>query len=81
MLELAIIRALLNTGNSAKIIYMAPTKSLCSERAKDWENKFKPFGIECKLQKSPKPNSTRYIHTKSRQRIYWRYFEYIYILH
>ncbi|KAG0802168.1 hypothetical protein G6F22_000523 [Rhizopus arrhizus] len=46
MLELAIIRALLNTGNSAKIIYMAPTKSLCSERAKDWENKFKPFGIE-----------------------------------
>lgn len=50
MLELAIIRVLLNTGNSAKIIYMAPTKSLCSERAKDWENKFKPFGIECKLQ-------------------------------
>ncbi|KAG1055942.1 hypothetical protein G6F43_002123 [Rhizopus delemar] len=46
MLELAIIRVLLNTGNSAKIIYMAPTKSLCSERAKDWENKFKPFGIE-----------------------------------
>lgn len=28
---------------------MAPTKSLCSERANDWEKKFKPFGIECKV--------------------------------
>ncbi|CAO3703252.1 unnamed protein product [Rhizopus stolonifer] len=48
ILELAIIRTLLNNGTDAKIIYMAPTKSLCSERVKDWEIKFKSFGIECK---------------------------------
>ncbi|CEI90137.1 hypothetical protein RMCBS344292_04467 [Rhizopus microsporus] len=49
LLELSIIRTLLNSGTDSKIIYMAPTKSLCSERAKDWEKKFKPFGIECKI--------------------------------
>ncbi|KAI9364131.1 P-loop containing nucleoside triphosphate hydrolase protein [Pilaira anomala] len=48
LMELAIIRTLLNHGDNSKIIYMAPTKSLCSERAKDWEEKFRPFGIECK---------------------------------
>lgn len=48
LMELAIIRTLLNNGNDSKIIYMAPTKSLCSERARDWEAKFKPFNIECK---------------------------------
>ena len=28
---------------------MAPTKSLCSERTKDWDKKFKPLDISCKL--------------------------------
>ncbi|KAI8091711.1 P-loop containing nucleoside triphosphate hydrolase protein, partial [Thamnidium elegans] len=48
LMELTIIRVLLNHGDNSKIIYIAPTKSLCSERVKDWENKFKPFGIVCK---------------------------------
>ncbi|CAO0800764.1 unnamed protein product [Mucor circinelloides] len=48
LMELAIIRTLLHGGANSKIIYMAPTKSLCSERAKDWQLKFKPLGIECK---------------------------------
>lgn len=51
LMELAIIRVLLNKGSDSKIIYMAPTKSLCSEKVKDWENKFSPFGIKCKYIK------------------------------
>ena len=47
LMELAIIRVLLNYGSNSKIIYMAPTKSLCSERVKDWEAKFGSFGIKC----------------------------------
>ncbi|CAO3667117.1 unnamed protein product [Rhizopus microsporus] len=58
LLELSIIRALLNSGTDSKIIYMAPTKSLCSERANDWEKKFKPFGIECKEYTGDTQNST-----------------------
>ncbi|ORE05888.1 P-loop containing nucleoside triphosphate hydrolase protein [Rhizopus microsporus var. microsporus] len=58
LLELSIIRALLNSGTDSKIIYMAPTKSLCNERAKDWEKKFKPFGIECKEYTGNTQNST-----------------------
>lgn len=48
LMELAIIRVLLNHGSDSKIIYMAPTKSLCAERVKDWEQKFGPFGIKSK---------------------------------
>lgn len=47
LMELAIIRTLLHSGTDSKIIYMAPTKSLCSERTRDWQLKFKPFDIEC----------------------------------
>ena len=31
----------------SKIIYVAPTKSLCSERQRDWEGKFKSLGLIC----------------------------------
>lgn len=50
LMELAIIRVLLNHGSDSKIIYMAPTKSLCAERVKDWEQKFGPFGIKCMIR-------------------------------
>ena len=46
--ELAICR-LINgfaTG-SYKIIYQAPTKSLCSERYRDWQHKFGPLDLQC----------------------------------
>ncbi|KAI8973261.1 hypothetical protein BDF20DRAFT_881380 [Mycotypha africana] len=48
LMELAIIRTVLQKGSNCKIIYMAPTKSLCNERVKDWEQKFHTFGIKCK---------------------------------
>lgn len=46
--ELAICR-LINSfsGDDFKIVYQAPTKSLCSERQRDWSTKFRPFGLEC----------------------------------
>lgn len=49
LMELAVIRVLLNHGSDSKVIYMAPTKSLCAERVKDWEQKFGPFGIKCMI--------------------------------
>jgi ATP-dependent DNA helicase HFM1/MER3 len=46
--ELAICR-LINgfSGGDFKIVYQAPTKSLCSERQRDWSHKFRPFDLEC----------------------------------
>ncbi|KAI9011898.1 Sec63 Brl domain-containing protein [Phycomyces nitens] len=48
IMELAMLKAILGSRTEVKIIYMAPTKSLCSERTKDWIDKFSPFGITCK---------------------------------
>ncbi|KAI0273477.1 Sec63 Brl domain-containing protein [Gloeopeniophorella convolvens] len=50
LFELSIIRMLMHSpgrGASAKCIYMAPTKALCSERNRDWTAKFGPLGIKC----------------------------------
>jgi len=46
--ELAICR-LINIFPDAqvKIIYQAPTKSLCAERQRDWQIKFKQFNMDC----------------------------------
>ena len=48
VLELAICR-LINGFNSGtyKIVYQAPTKSLCSERQRDWQVKFGPLDLQC----------------------------------
>ena len=48
VLELAVCR-LINTfaSDSFKIVYQAPTKSLCSERQRDWQNKFATLGLQC----------------------------------
>jgi ATP-dependent DNA helicase HFM1/MER3 len=46
--ELAILRVINGFQNGQyKIVYQAPTKSLCAERHRDWQMKFKPFGIDC----------------------------------
>ena len=48
IMEMAICR--LVTGfktNQYKIIYMGPTKSLCSERQRDWQAKFTSLGLQC----------------------------------
>ncbi|KAI9303339.1 hypothetical protein BJ944DRAFT_232258 [Cunninghamella echinulata] len=47
LMELAMIRCFINNPHHIKIIYMAPTKSLCSERVRDWKEKWSPFGIAC----------------------------------
>ncbi|KAL9715296.1 ATP-dependent DNA helicase MER3 [Leucoagaricus gongylophorus] len=51
LFELAIV-ALLSQPESAqsRIVYMAPTKALCSERYRDWVTKFDSLGIKtCEL--------------------------------
>ena len=42
--ELAILRAN-ETQYDCKVLYLAPTKALCSERKDDWSKKFAPLGI------------------------------------
>lgn len=45
--ELAICKLLASRDKKDfKIVYQAPTKALCSERARDWQNKFKPLGLQ-----------------------------------
>ncbi|KAI7370228.1 P-loop containing nucleoside triphosphate hydrolase protein, partial [Hortaea werneckii] len=48
VMELAICR-LINgfTNGSYKIVYQAPTKSLCSERQRDWQARFGPLDLQC----------------------------------
>lgn len=48
IMELGILRILeqLRSGK-AKAVYQAPTKSLCNERYRDWQNKFSIFDIQC----------------------------------
>ena len=48
VLELAICRLVMTGGSdSYKIVYMAPTKSLCTERQRDWRSKFASLSIQC----------------------------------
>ncbi|KAF4626366.1 hypothetical protein G7Y89_g11796 [Cudoniella acicularis] len=48
LLELAICRAVeSNTSGQFKIVYQAPTKSLCSERVRDWSKKFSHLNLQC----------------------------------
>ncbi|OQE42952.1 hypothetical protein PENCOP_c003G06758 [Penicillium coprophilum] len=48
VMELAICR-LLNTlkDERFKVVYQAPTKSLCSERFRDWHTKFSSLNLKC----------------------------------
>lgn len=48
VLEMAICKLVMTSGGEDfKIVYQAPTKSLCSERAKDWEKKFSHLSLQC----------------------------------
>ena len=48
ILELAICRLVSRYKEDRyKIVYMAPTKSLCSERYRDWEPKFAALDLKC----------------------------------
>ncbi|KAI1362288.1 hypothetical protein F5Y08DRAFT_355447 [Xylaria arbuscula] len=48
ILEMAICK-LVSTqrGANFKIVYQAPTKSLCSEKARDWQTKFSHMNLTC----------------------------------
>ncbi|KAF2137570.1 uncharacterized protein K452DRAFT_353417 [Aplosporella prunicola CBS 121167] len=46
--ELAILRLVSEFGDREfKVVYQAPTKSLCSERQRDWQTKFNALGLNC----------------------------------
>ncbi|KAI2470237.1 P-loop containing nucleoside triphosphate hydrolase protein [Annulohypoxylon bovei var. microspora] len=48
ILEMAICKLVMSPGSeNYKIVYQAPTKSLCSERAKDWQKKFSHMNLQC----------------------------------
>ncbi|EIN07088.1 P-loop containing nucleoside triphosphate hydrolase protein [Punctularia strigosozonata HHB-11173 SS5] len=48
LFELAMIRILMNDrAGRSKCVYMAPTKALCAERARDWATKFEGIGVKC----------------------------------
>ncbi|KAL7283636.1 hypothetical protein ACG7TL_003072 [Trametes sanguinea] len=50
LFELAIVKMLKQAahhGERTKCVYIAPTKSLCTEKSSSWETKFTPFGAKC----------------------------------
>jgi ATP-dependent DNA helicase HFM1/MER3 len=48
VMELAICRLLnIRKDQQFKVVYQAPTKSLCSERFRDWNQKFHSLGLQC----------------------------------
>ena len=48
LLELAICKLVVeHRSGEFKIVYQAPTKSLCSERMRDWEKKFSHLNLSC----------------------------------
>lgn len=48
LLELAICKLVeSHQPGQSKLVYMAPTKSLCSERLRDWEKKFRHLNLLC----------------------------------
>ncbi|KAG8745618.1 Sec63 [Ceratobasidium sp. 414] len=54
LFELAVIKLIQSSGNISnhayKCVYMAPTKAICSERHRDWSNKFSHIGAKCNVQ-------------------------------
>ena len=48
VMELAICRLVAECrGQDFKVVYQAPTKSLCAERYNDWQKKFRVLNLEC----------------------------------
>ncbi|KAH0833684.1 hypothetical protein AYO21_04430 [Fonsecaea monophora] len=48
IMELAICRLVVQSkGRDFKVVYQGPTKSLCSERYRDWQHKFDALGLQC----------------------------------
>lgn len=47
LLELAIVRNYLNVSNPTEkwVVYLSPTKALCSEKCEEWKSKFYTHGL------------------------------------
>jgi superfamily II RNA helicase len=64
IMELAICRLMTSHSNEQfKVVYQAPTKSLCSERFQDWEAKFGALDLQC----AELTGDTDYSHLRSVQ--------------
>lgn len=63
ILELAICRlSCSRQGRGFKVIYQAPTKSLCAERQKDWQVRFSHLGLSCaELTGDTEQNQLRFV--------------------
>lgn len=51
VLDLAIGRLLSHrqpNGQMGKVVYVAPTRALCGERADDWSRRYSGLGLSCK---------------------------------
>jgi replicative superfamily II helicase len=46
LFEIGMLR-IFRTDSEGQIVYLAPTKSLCTERVKDWREKFATCRIKC----------------------------------
>jgi ATP-dependent DNA helicase HFM1/MER3 len=65
IMELAICRLIMQAqGQDFKVVYQAPTKSLCSERYNDWQKKFGALSLEC----AELTGDTDYDHLRSVQK-------------
>ncbi|ORX59748.1 P-loop containing nucleoside triphosphate hydrolase protein [Hesseltinella vesiculosa] len=49
LLELAMVRCFMTSSLSVRMVYMAPTKALCAQKAEAWNLKFKPLGYLCNV--------------------------------
>ncbi|KAJ3213982.1 Sec63 [Dinochytrium kinnereticum] len=66
VMEMAIARMLTQEdGDQAKVIYMCPTKALCTERSQDWQKKFRVLGISCNELTGDTDSTTMYEIQKS----------------
>ncbi|KAI8850867.1 P-loop containing nucleoside triphosphate hydrolase protein, partial [Chytridium lagenaria] len=66
IMEMAIAKLLMQeNGDQAKVVYMCPTKALCSERALDWQKKFRVLGISCEELTGDTQSSSMYEIQKS----------------
>lgn len=64
VMELAICRLMVShTHGDFKVVYQAPTKSLCAERYRDWQSKFGSLDLQC----AELTGDTEYNHLKSVQ--------------
>lgn len=69
LFELAMLRLFSTSTPDAKVVYIAPTKSLCNERALDWTKKFSNSAMNCKVVELTGDTTFGSLHTVGDARI------------